>query len=94
MNKIPPVMVTVYLVLAVLSAISVFTGDDPLNAIFLVLLTMPWSFLISPIVDAINLSGNIVAGVMIAMIGAAINACLLYVLVKWVVGRVKERHNT
>ena len=53
-KKIPLIVVAVYLILVLLATIPVFTGDDPLDAVFLVLLVLPWSFLITPIVDSIN----------------------------------------
>jgi len=94
-QKIPPVLVAVYLILVLLSTIPVFTGDDPLDAIFLVVLTLPWSFLITPLVDAISplLFDNVILGVLIGLVGAAINAVLLYFISSWIVNRVKGEKN-
>ena len=91
-SKIPFVIVVVYLVLVLLATISIFTGDDPLDAIFLVVLTLPWSFLITPLVDAISpfLFDNLVVGVSIGLIGAGINAVLLYLLLSWIVTRFRS----
>ena len=92
-NKIPLAVVAIYVLLVLLSIIPVFTGDDPLDAIFLVVLTLPWSFLITPLVDAINPSmfDNIIVGVTIGLIGAVINAVLLYKLSGWILNVVKRR---
>ena len=94
-QKIPPVLVAIYLIVVLLSAILIFTGDDPLDAIFLVVLTLPWSFLITPLVDAISpsLFENVIIGVLIGLIGAAINAVLLYLISRWIVNRVKGEKN-
>jgi len=91
-KRIPLIVVVVYFALVLLATIPVFTGNDPLNAIFLVVLTLPWSFLITPLVDAISpsLFGNIIIGVLIALIGAAINALLLYLLTSWLVNKIRE----
>ena len=90
-KKIPLIVVAVYLILVLLATIPVFTGDDPLDAVFLVLLVLPWSFLITPIVDSINpmLFDNIFVGVSVSLIGAAINAVLLYLLTSWLVNKIK-----
>ena len=90
-KKIPLIAVGVYLVLVLLATIPVFTGDDPLGAIFLVLLVLPWSFLITPIVDSINpmLFDNIFVGVLVSLIGATINAVLLYLLTSWLVNKIR-----
>ena len=91
-KRIPLIVVVVYFALVLLATIPVFTGNDPLNAIFLVVLTLPWSFIITPLVDAISpsLFGNIIVGVLIALIGAAINALLLYLLTSWLVNKIRE----
>jgi hypothetical protein len=94
-QKIPPALVAVYLILVLLSTIPIFTGDDPLDAIFLVVLTLPWSFSITPLVDAISpsLFDNVIIGVLIGLVGAAINAVLLYLISRWIVNRVKGEKN-
>jgi hypothetical protein len=91
-SKIPFVIVVVYLVLVLLATISIFTGDDPLDAILLVVLTLPWSFLITPLVDAISpsLFDNVVVGVSVGLVGAGINAVLLYLLLGWIVNRFRS----
>jgi len=91
-NKIPIILTIMYVVLVLLSLIPVFTGDDPLDAIFFVMLTFPWSFLMTPLVDGISpdLSTNVTIAVVVGLIGAAINAVLFYLLASWMGNRFKR----
>ncbi|HRV94364.1 MAG TPA: hypothetical protein P5526_19565 [Anaerolineae bacterium] len=81
-NKIPLIIVIVYLVLVFLSIIPIFIGDDALSGIFAVILTAPWSALLGNLLT----SGSTVAGLLLIMIGAAINAAILYFVSRWIVG--------
>ena len=92
MGRIPVIVVAVYLVLVFLSIVPIFTGDDALDAIFLVVLTLPWSFFITPVVDAISpsSSGSIMIGLTIALVGASFNAVLLYLLTKRLVYKINQ----
>jgi hypothetical protein len=92
-SKVPLFGAVVYLALVLLSVIPVFTGDDALDAIFLVVLTLPWSFFIAPVVNTINpsSSGSIMIGLAIALIGAAFNMVLLYLLTSRLVNKINRR---
>jgi hypothetical protein len=70
-------------VLVVLAIIPIFTGDDALSGIFAVALTTPWSQLLGNL-----LPGNLIMGLLIVIIGAAINAAIIYFVSHWLVGRV------
>ena len=91
-SRIPVIAVAVYLVLVLLSIIPIFTGDDALDAIFLVMLTLPWSFFITPVVDTISPSpsGSIMVGLTMALVGAGLNAVLLYLLTKRLVNKINQ----
>ena len=82
-RNIPTILVGVYLALVVLGIIPIFTGDDALSGIFAVVLTLPWSSLLG------NLTGgSVIAGLVVIVVGAAINAAIIYFVSPWVVGRL------
>jgi fructose-specific phosphotransferase system IIC component len=80
MRKLPAILTAVYLILVVVSIIPIFTGDDPLSGIFAVVLTVPWSPLLSR-----PLPGNLFVGLLAVAVGAAINAAILYFVSRWLV---------
>ncbi|MCB0123598.1 MAG: hypothetical protein KDE58_15205 [Caldilineaceae bacterium] len=83
-RRIPSIVTAIYLVLVVLSIIPIFTGDDALSGIFAVLLTQPWVSLFGNLFGS---SGNMATGLILIIIGAAINAAILYYVLRWLVGR-------
>ncbi|HRW09109.1 MAG TPA: hypothetical protein P5121_28585 [Caldilineaceae bacterium] len=83
-RRIPSIVTAIYLVLVVLSIIPIFTGDDALSGIFAVLLTQPWVSLFGNLFGS---SGNMTTGLILIIIGAVINAAILYYLLRWLVGR-------
>lgn len=83
-HRLPSIVTTIYLVLVLLSIIPILTGDDPLSAVFAVLLTQPWVSLLGGMVGQ---SGNIGVGLIVIIIGAAINAAIIYYVLRWLVGR-------
>ncbi|MCB9077835.1 MAG: hypothetical protein H6631_09605 [Anaerolineaceae bacterium] len=85
-NKIPLIVVIVYLVLVMLSIIPIFTGDDALSGIFAIILTAPWSALLGNLLPG-AMFDNPAAGLLLLLIGAAINAAVLYFVVRWLVRR-------
>lgn len=93
LKKIPILLVSVYLVLVLLAAIPVFSGSDPLDAIFLVLLALPWSFVATIFVDSINplIFDNIFVGLLVNLVAVSINAALLYFVSRWLIGRFRGR---
>lgn len=93
-DKIAFALTVIYVVLVLLSLIPVFTGDDPLDAIFFIMLTFPWSFLMNMLVDNINpaLFDNIVIPVITGLVAAAVNAVLLYLLASWMGNRFKRNN--
>ncbi|MCB0166541.1 MAG: hypothetical protein KDI79_20100 [Anaerolineae bacterium] len=83
-NKIPFIVVIVYLALVILSIIPIFTGDGPLSGIFAIVLTAPWSALLGNLLPS-SMFDNTAGGLLLIIIGAVINAALLYVIVRWLV---------
>lgn len=75
---------SIYLVLVLLGLIPIFTGDDPLSGIFAILLTQPWS---AWLVNLLPSSPSLLVGVFSVAVGAAINALILYSILRWLVGR-------
>lgn len=79
-HKLASGLAALYFVLVCLSALPLIAQQDALDGIFLVFLTMPWSFGLIMVVDAINpalLDQSVVGGV-ITLIGALINGVLLF----------------
>ena len=83
-RRLPTLITTIYLVLVLLSIIPIFTGDDPLSAIFAVILTQPWVSLFDRL---IGLSGNPTTGLLLVVVGAVINAVIIYYVLRWLVSR-------
>lgn len=83
-NKLPSIVTTIYLVLVLLSIIPIFTGDDALSGIFAVVLTQPWVSLLDRL---FNLSDNLTTGLVLILIGAAINAAIIYYVLRWLIRR-------
>ena len=83
LQKLPFILTVIYLVLVLLSVIPIFTGDDPLSGIFAIVLTVPWSSLLSNVLPG---SGSIAVGLLVVAVGAAINAAIIYFVSRWLVG--------
>ena len=58
-------------------------GDDPLSGVFAAVLTASWSNLLGSLLPA-----NLVTGLLVVAVGAAINAAIIYVVSRWLVGWV------
>jgi hypothetical protein len=86
-RKIPVILTVVYLILVLLSIIPIFTGDDPLSSIFAVFLTVPWSFLFGRLLPG-SAFDNLAVGLVLLVIGAAINAAIIYYICRWLVSRL------
>lgn len=83
MKKLPKILVISYLVLVVIALIPIFTEKDALSAVFAVMLTLPWSWLIGNVVSG----SNIFAGLLVIIVGAVINASIIGTIARWVVNR-------
>lgn len=83
MRKVPISLVILYLLLVLLSAIPIFTGGGALSGIFAIVLTVPWSSILGNV-----LPGNLVMGVLVVAVGAAINAAIIYFVSRWLVARL------
>ncbi len=78
-RHLPLIPTAIYVVLFVLAVIPIFTGNDALSGIFAILLSAPWSSLLGKLLPGTG-SGNFVLGVGLTVIGAALNASLIYFL--------------
>jgi hypothetical protein len=92
-RRIPAILAGVYALLGALSLVPVFTGDDPLSGIFLVVLGLPWTPLLSRVLDAVApaLSGGAAAGVALGVVGIALNTAIVYFLSRWVMRGLGSR---
>jgi hypothetical protein len=95
-SKIPIVLAGIYATLVVLSVVPILIGNDALNGIFAVVLALPWTKLMSSVADAINpsLANALIAGVVMVLIGGAINTAIIYFVSRWIVRRVKRAKST
>jgi len=83
LRKIPTIVTAVYLILVLLSIIPIFTGDDALSGIFAIVLTVPWSSILSSLLPG---SGSVAVGLLVVAVGAVINAAIIYFVLRWLVG--------
>ena len=80
-QKLPFILVSLYLILVLLSVGLIFIGEGPLSGIFAVMLTAPWN----SILDHFIFQGGIFSGLLIISAGALINALIIYIIVNFVV---------
>ena len=83
LRKLPTILTAIYLILVLLSIIPIFTGDDALSGIFAIVLTTPWSAILSSLLPG---SGSVAMGLLVVAVGAAINAAIIYFVSRWLVG--------
>ncbi|GIK43639.1 MAG: hypothetical protein BroJett011_74720 [Chloroflexota bacterium] len=83
LRKLPVILTAVYLTLVLLSIIPIFTSNDALSGIFAIVLTIPWSSILSNLLPG---SGSVAVGLLVVAIGAAINAAIIYFVLRWLVG--------
>lgn len=89
-SRIPAILAGLYALLGALSFVPVFAGEDALSGILVVLLGLPWTPLLSRVLDTVSpaLSGGLAVGVVLGAIGIAVNTVIVYVLSRWVVSRL------
>ena len=87
LRKLPTILTAIYLILVLLSIIPIFTGDDALSGIFAVVLTVPWSSILSSLLSG---SGSVAMGLLVVAVGAAINAAIIYFVSRWLVRLVAK----
>ncbi len=80
-SKVPAIVAGVYLALVALAVVALLALDDAQVSVYLAALTFPWSWGLSAAIDAIDptVFDNAAMGIVISLIGAAINAAILYV---------------
>jgi len=82
LNKTPFVLTLTYLLFVLFSAILFWTYNNPLGGlggVFLMMTTLPWSFLLAVLIKVINpiLLDNNLAGILIFGAGTIANALIL-----------------
>jgi len=87
LRKTPIIVVAIYLILVLVAIIPIFTGDDPLSGILAIVLTVPWSSILSNLLPG---SGSVPVGLLVVAVGAAINAAILYFGLRWLVNRLAK----
>ena len=87
MRKLPMILTAIYLILVVLGIIPIFTGNDALSGILAITLTVPWSPLLSSLLPG---DGSVVVGLLVVVVGAAINAAIIYYVSRWLVSRLAK----
>jgi hypothetical protein len=85
LRKLPIILTVIYLFLVLLSIIPIFTGDDALSGILAIVLTVPWSSILSSLLPG---PGSVAIGLLVVAVGAAINAAIIYFVSRWVVNRL------
>jgi hypothetical protein len=85
LRKLPTILTVVYLILVLLAIIPIFTGDDALSGIFAIVLTVPWSSILSNLLPG---SASMAMGLLVVAVGAAINAAIIYFVSRWIVNRL------
>jgi hypothetical protein len=87
LRKLPTILTALYLILVLISIIPIFTGEDALSGIFAIVLTLPWSSILS---NLLPVSVSVTAGLAVVAVGAAINAVIIYFVSRWLVGRLAK----
>jgi hypothetical protein len=86
-QKIPAVLAGAYGVLVLLSVVPVLFGTGSLAGIFLVVLGLPWTPLLSRATAMIDpaLSDGLAAGLVTGLVGCALNWVIIYSVARWIV---------
>lgn len=87
MRKLPVWLTGAYAALFIVALMPIVTGDDPLNAIFAVILGAPWSFLLSRLVESVSPQAFDVpaVGISLIVVSAVMNAAIIYAVTRFVV---------
>jgi hypothetical protein len=85
LRKLPIILTVIYLILVLLAIIPIFTGEGPLSGIFAIVLTVPWSSILSSLLPG---SGSVAAGLLVVAVGATINAMIIYFVSRWIENRL------
>jgi hypothetical protein len=86
-RHLPLILTALYIVLFALAVIPIFTGDGALSGVFAVVLSAPWSVLLGKSLSGAG-NGDLALGLGLIVIGAALNASLIYFLSRWILGRL------
>jgi hypothetical protein len=85
-RRLATILAGAYLALVALATVPVFTGTGPLSGVLAVILASPWSQLLGRLLpDAAP--GSTTTGLGLVAAGALVNAALIHLLSRWLVGR-------
>jgi hypothetical protein len=76
-----------FALLGVLSVVPVFTEDDALSGIFMVMLGSPWTQLLLAALGS-PASGGLAAGLVLGVAGISVNTALVYFVSRWLIRRL------
>lgn len=95
-EKVTKIVVMVYLALVHLGIFPLFwEGGGPLSGIFAIILTLPWSVLVHSMIQSMtSFEGNHIAdiavGLLVIVMGAALNAVLIHILLRWLNSKFRK----
>lgn len=84
------VVIVLYLLLALASFVLAITADEPLGAIFLIVFALPWSMVVTFVLDWIGVN-IVVLNYALMLAGIALNVVLIYMLGRWKYRRSTSR---
>jgi hypothetical protein len=85
LRKLPLILTAIYLMLVLLSTVPNFSGSNSLSGMFAIVLTLPWSAILSGLLPSI---GSVAIGLVMVAVSAAINAAIIYVVSRWLIVRL------
>ena len=88
--KAAVVVTSLYLSAFIVSLVVMFMpkDDTPMSGIFLVLVTLPWSLLLSWIQEALH-SNSMTITILLLMVGGLMNSVILYKVISFLTGKFK-----
>ena len=84
------IVIALYLLPALASFVLAITADDPLGAIYLIVFALPWSMVVTFVLDRIG-TNIVVLNYALMLAGIALNVLLVYMLGQWMHRRSTSR---
>ncbi|NTU70875.1 MAG: hypothetical protein HGB10_03520 [Coriobacteriia bacterium] len=93
MRRTPLLLALGYMLIVAFALLTLLMGDDAMVGVTLLILGFPWTWLLGMVIDTLNpdalASG--VLGVAVGVVGAAVNALIIYVVARSIVMRRTDR---